>query len=151
MIATVTRNAITADANFYIVERRAPLLGLDLIRALNFHIASEDVIDMHSNSMHAIQAITRVLNCADEHLHVQGECVKGFIHKVQVDNTFKPVQQKVRRLPLCVRQDVSNEIQRLLKAGIIEPIDASPWVSPLVVTKKKQGAVRMCVDLCEPN
>ncbi len=33
----------------------------------------------------------------------------------------------------------------------IEPIDASEWVSPLVVVRKRDGNIRLCVDLREPN
>lgn len=32
----------------------------------------------------------------------------------------------------------------------IERIDASPWVSPIVVTLRKNGKVRMCVGYREP-
>lgn len=35
--------------------------------------------------------------------------------------------------------------------GIIEKIDSSEWVSPIVVTKRKNNTIRMCVDLREPN
>uniref|UniRef100_A0A096LWH5 CCHC-type domain-containing protein n=1 Tax=Poecilia formosa TaxID=48698 RepID=A0A096LWH5_POEFO len=64
-------------------------------------------------------------------------CVKSFIHKVRLDPTVKPVRQKLRRLPFAVRAPVSAELNRLLKAGVIERIDASPWVSPIVVTGRK--------------
>lgn len=46
---------------------------------------------------------------------------------------------------------MSRELQYLLRAGLIEKIDALPWVSPIVVTRKKQGGIRLCVDLREPN
>lgn len=42
---------------------------------------------------------------------------------------------------------MSAELDKLLSAGVIERIDASPWVSPIVVTMKKTGDIRMCVDL----
>ena len=63
----------------------------------------------------------------------------------------KPVQQRLRRLPLSVRDAVSKELKDLEEHGIIKKIDASEWVSPIVVTKKKTGGIRMYVDLREPN
>lgn len=60
-------------------------------------------------------------------------CAKGFVHKVKVSETVQPVCQKLRQLPMSVRSAVSAEIQHLLQAGVIEKVDASPWVSPTVV------------------
>ena len=76
---------------------------------------------------------------------------KGFIHRVKIKEGVQPVQQKLRRLPVSVRQAASAEIERLLEMDVIERIDASPWVSPIVVTLRKNGKVRMCVDYREPN
>lgn len=42
-------------------------------------------------------------------------------------------------------------MERLLAMDVIERIDASPWVSPIMVTLRKNGKPRMCVDLREPN
>ena len=35
--------------------------------------------------------------------------------------------------------------------GIIERVDSSARVFPVVVVKKKTGGIRLCVDLREPN
>jgi hypothetical protein len=35
----------------------------------------------------------------------------------------------------------------MLEARIIEPIEESKWISPMVVQDKKQGGIRICVDL----
>ncbi len=43
------------------------------------------------------------------------------------------------------------ELQKLVKQDVIEPVDVSEWVSPIVVTRKKDGGIRLCVDLGEPN
>ncbi len=43
------------------------------------------------------------------------------------------------------------DLQKLVKQDVIEPVDASEWVSPIVVTRKKDGGIRLCVDLREPN
>jgi hypothetical protein len=39
----------------------------------------------------------------------------------------------------------------MLEAGIIEPVEESEWVIPLVVHEKKQGGIRICVDLRKLN
>lgn len=73
------------------------------------------------------------------------------MHRVKISSAVTPVRQKLRCLPFSVRDAVSEEIHRLLDLGIIERVDALPWVSPIVVVQKKLGAIRMCVDLREPN
>ncbi len=46
---------------------------------------------------------------------------------------------------------VTTELQGMLAANLIEPIDASPWVSNLVIVQKLSGGVCLCVDLQGPN
>ena len=38
------------------------------------------------------------------------------------------------------------EVKKLTQAGFIYPIEDSKWVSPVVVTPKKNGKWRICVD-----
>ena len=61
---------------------------------------------------------------------------KHFKHKIQWREEATPVQHKVRNIPLSVQPALSEEIQRLQNGGIIEPIEASKWVSPIVVSNK---------------
>jgi hypothetical protein len=42
-------------------------------------------------------------------------------------------------------------LQRLEHEGVIEKIDASPWISNLVPSRKKDGIVRLCVNLTAAN
>jgi hypothetical protein len=35
------------------------------------------------------------------------------------------------------KQKVKDEIDRMLEAGIIEPVEESKWISPMVVQDKK--------------
>jgi hypothetical protein len=39
----------------------------------------------------------------------------------------------------------------MLEAGIIEPVEESEWVSPMVVQEKKKGGIRICFDLRKLN
>ncbi|XP_072016508.1 uncharacterized protein [Amphiura filiformis] len=50
-----------------------------------------------------------------------------------------PIRQPLRRLPLGQREEVEKQVADLLQRGLIEPSD-SPWSSPVVLVKKKDGA-----------
>ena len=76
---------------------------------------------------------------------------KHFKHRIQWRDGETPVQHKVRKIPLSVQPALSDEIKRLQNNGVIEQIEASKWVSPIVVARKPNGTIRMCVDLRDVN
>jgi hypothetical protein len=39
----------------------------------------------------------------------------------------------------------------MLEDGIIEPVEESEWISLVVVQEKKQGGIRICIDLRKLN
>lgn len=44
------------------------------------------------------------------------------------------------------------ELDKMLEDGIIEPVEESDWVSPMVVQEKRQkGEIRICIDLRKIN
>ncbi|MCO5555114.1 hypothetical protein L7F22_008655 [Adiantum nelumboides] len=52
----------------------------------------------------------------------------------------------LRRLGVIKEQALLKEVRKLLAAGFIYPVEDSEWVSPVVVTPKKNGKWRVCVD-----
>jgi hypothetical protein len=46
---------------------------------------------------------------------------------------------------------VKIELDRMLEAGIIEPVEESEWISPMVVKDKKTEEIRICIDLNKLN
>lgn len=78
-------------------------------------------------------------------------CLKTFTHRPLVDPGVLPVIQPLRRIPLALREEVTAELQMILDMGVIEPVNASPWISNLVIAKKKSGGIRVCVDLRSVN
>lgn len=133
--AAVANQVNKVPAFFYIVKAGSRLLGLDLIKALKISIIGGKVSYTKEDNAKAPPTGTQkfmVYNVDSAPAHHLG-CVKGFIHKVQLTSTMQPVRQKLRRQPLSICKEVSAELKRLLQAGIIERVDASEWVSPLVV------------------
>ena len=56
-----------------------------------------------------------------------------------------PIRQKARRIPAGQQTIYEEEMQKMRDLDIIEPSD-SPWASPTVLVKKKDGTMRFCVD-----
>ena len=50
-----------------------------------------------------------------------------------------------RRLPYALRTELEEELERLLNTGCIEP-STSPYSSGLVLVRKKDKSLRVCVD-----
>lgn len=63
--------------------------------------------------------------------------VRGFVHEMKIKAFLSPAQQKLIRLSLSVREEVSEELTKLKRSKVVERIDASECVSPIVVARKK--------------
>ena len=77
------------------------------------------------------------------------EEIRGFkgedVH-IELKNGAKPVRQKLRRMGREQMHALQEEVNKLLKACFIYQVDTTKWVSPIVVTPKKDGTWRICVD-----
>ena len=63
----------------------------------------------------------------------------------------KPVRHRPYRLNPRYKEKVCLEIEKMLEAGIIEPVEESEWISPMVVQDKKTWEIRICIDLRKLN
>lgn len=70
-------------------------------------------------------------------------------HKIDIDSNY-PIKQACRRLPTSLKSEVEAQINEMLTAGIIRK-SCSPWASPIVMVKKKDGNHRMCIDYRKLN
>ena len=57
----------------------------------------------------------------------------------------RPIKQRPRRTPIAFRGEEEKEIQAMLQKGVIRE-STTPWSSPVVLVRKKDGTTRFCVD-----
>ena len=58
--------------------------------------------------------------------------------------------QRPRRLPYAYRKETDDQIRDMLDRGVIQP-SISPWASPIVLVRKKDGKYRFYVDYRKLN
>ena len=57
----------------------------------------------------------------------------------------KPLKQSPRRVPLALADEETLTIEQMERQGIVRK-SLSPWASPIVLVRKKNGKVRPCID-----
>lgn len=70
--------------------------------------------------------------------------------EVRLIDPIKTVHRRPYRLSIEEKQIVRNKVNELLLANIIRP-SSSPFASPVLLVKKKNGSDRLCVDYRELN
>ncbi len=128
---------------FHITRHGSNILGLDLFMSLDFSLLDNKGAQILTVSCPWQQEWPMLFEGLG--------CLAAFTHQPLLDPTVKPVIQPLRHTPLAMREEVTAELVKLQAQGIIEPVDASPWVSNLTVAKKKSGGLRVCVDLRAVN
>lgn len=145
---------------FYVTAHGDSVMGVDLFDAVggkvffggNQIITTDNVgvASVTSNLSPSVQSSS--VSLADYPALTAGfGRLKGFVHRPKIDSSIKPVQQRFYHQPLSLRQPISDELRRMEADGVIERISSSPWISNIVVARKKCGGVRICTNLSAAN
>ena len=76
-------------------------------------------------------------------------CTNIIEHKI-VLTSDKPVRSKPYAVPFSMRDSLKCDIKAMIENKIIRP-STSPYASPIVLVKKKDGTNRICVDYRKLN
>ena len=61
-----------------------------------------------------------------------------------------PTKQPTRHIPHAARQEVTELLKEMQEANVVKP-SKSPWASPVVLVRKKDGTLRFCIDYRKLN
>ena len=70
-------------------------------------------------------------------------------HKIEMV-TDDPVRVKPYPIPYSLREELKQDIEQMLDMGVIRKSD-SPYSSPIVIVRKKDGSNRICIDFRRVN
>lgn len=75
-----------------------------------------------------------------------GDIGRTSVVKHRIDTGSEPpIKQRARRVPIAKEKEVQDMIDEMRRNKIIEP-SSSPWCSPVVLVRKKDGSTRFCID-----
>ena len=72
--------------------------------------------------------------------------LQGTKAKIRVDPTATPIFHKATPVPYALREKIEQDLERLERAGTIEPVRYSEWATPIVPVTKSDDTVRVCGD-----
>ncbi|XP_071714137.1 uncharacterized protein [Rutidosis leptorrhynchoides] len=102
--------------------------------------------------------LTKMVDHQPAHLNAMTLCVyhtqlppsRTHDHKIVLKEGTGPINIRPYRHPPSQKDAIESMVKELLESGVIRP-SQSPFSSPIVMVKKKDGSWRMCVDYRELN
>ena len=70
-------------------------------------------------------------------------------HNIQLTDQ-EPFKERYRRIPPHLFEEVKQHLQEMVEVGAIRK-SFSPWASAVVLVRKKDGGLRLCIDLRKLN
>ena len=120
-----------------------PKVELSKKQALMIKMISEDLAVVEKEKyLHMLASFPDLFITSYE--EIRG--FKGEEMCIELKECAKPVRQRIRRMGQEQMEALREEVDKLLKAGFICPVETTEWVSPVVITPKKDGRWRICVD-----
>ncbi|XP_018397779.1 PREDICTED: uncharacterized protein K02A2.6-like [Cyphomyrmex costatus] len=74
-----------------------------------------------------------------------GTC-RDFKAKFDLVSDARSVQRQCHPIPFAMEDLLAEELSRLVSNGILERVETLNWSSPIVIAKKRDGKLRLCVD-----
>lgn len=71
-------------------------------------------------------------------------------HKIPLIPCSQPVNQRGYKVPYIQKAEIERQIKEMLRTGVIQK-SSSPFASPIILVKKKDGTWRMCIDYRKLN
>ena len=135
-----TYNSQTNTLPLLVVKGEGPnLMGRDWLA--KFRVDWQGIHQLQSSNK-VDDLLTKFQNIFKDELGTVKD-VKAHIH---LHPNSEPKFHKARTVPMALRQKVEEELDRLERAKIIEPVRYSKWAAPVVPVIKNDGSIRLCGD-----
>lgn len=115
---------------------------------LSSHLPSNSTITYPDSPLHCLPPNLKHLLLKFQHVFLQPYGLppkRPHDHYIPLLTNTSPINVKPYRYPHSQKEIMATFIQDMLKKGIITP-STSPFSSPVLLVRKKDGSWRFCVD-----
>ena len=133
-------------------KRTNPLLGLDWMKMLGITLKTGKTVPQIQQNKEDSDITS--LKTKFKELFTENHTVNGLEVNIQQREDTKLIQQKRMPIPNHLQQSVGKEIGKLIKQGHTEKannIDENCFVSPAVITVKKDKSIKIALDSRKVN
>ena len=134
------------DGNF------APLLGLETAQKMKLLVVqTQNILSIREDALSCDAekpAFTRdaVMSAYSDVFGEELDHMEGKVN-LETDPNVAPTVIPPRRVPVALKEDLKNELDRLTQRKVISPIqEPTDWVSSIFAAKKPDGNIRLCID-----
>ena len=139
---TVHYQGQTAELELVVVAGTGPsLLGRDWLQKIKL-----DWQRLNQVQSATVKTLQHLLNKRAEVFKDELGLVEAAPAKIHVDPSAQPRFCKPRTVPYALKGRIEQELERLERAGVIEPVQFADWAAPIVPVVKTDGTIRICGD-----
>ncbi|KAL5516223.1 hypothetical protein EMCRGX_G001504 [Ephydatia muelleri] len=132
--------------NLILMESNVATVGSGNRREVTtFNLDSTEITD---SEKHELRNLLRKFD--DLFVSENGALGRTKVVKHRINTSGSPIRQPLRRQPESLKGDMNEEVRKMLSRGVIRP-SSSPWSSPVVMVRKKNGSWRFCIDYRKLN
>lgn len=123
-----------------------PILGVSAIQAIKLiTVNKENFVAQIAGECDITEPITK--DFLQRQYPTLSEGLGQLEGELHLDATLQPTKIPTRKVPISLRTDLKNELDRLQKLGVITPVSTpTDWISSMVVARKSSEAIRLCID-----
>lgn len=139
MIVDVTyRSMLQKNLELYVMKGNAPgLFGREWFLPFGINVSLNQINVMNSS------------NVTDKFPEVFAEKLGTYNVKefsLFLKDNVVPKFFRPRPLPFSLKEKVGQELDRMVKLGVLKPVETSEWGTPIVPIVKSNGEIRICGD-----